>query len=53
MSVEFNEAILKTYKIIFIPTPFTNVHTHRYTHVKGVLTSVQLKQAASQVEHEP
>lgn len=53
MSVEFNEAIFKTYKIIFIPTPFTNVHTPRYTHVKGVLTSVQLKQAASQVEHEP
>lgn len=46
MSAEFNKATLISYKIVFIPTPLTNVHTHRYTQVKGVLVSVQLKQVA-------
>lgn len=52
-SVKFNKAILITYKTIFIPTLFANAHTHRYTYVKGVLMSAQLKEAASQVEHKP
>lgn len=49
----FNKARLITYKIIFIPVPFANVHTHMYTYTKGVLMSIQLIQAASQVEHIP
>lgn len=52
--VESNKVItLITHKTISIPPPFDNVHTHRYTRVKGALLSVQLKQAAFQVECKP
>lgn len=51
--VESNKVTLITHKTISIPSPFDSVHTHRDTHGKEALLSVQLTQAASQVECKP